>query len=116
MEAYELAIWRCTVCGYVFDGAEAPDKCPKCGAPKEKFEEIAGEAAELIERSRHTNDLHMKLTTFLRKVEWVSESGIEDNLDPGCLAIFKKAKEQAAELRQMIKAELQTHMKKGKWG
>ncbi|MBO5690846.1 MAG: rubrerythrin family protein [Spirochaetaceae bacterium] len=29
--------WVCTVCGYVHTGSEPPDKCPKCGAPKEKF-------------------------------------------------------------------------------
>lgn len=27
----------CAVCGYVHEGAEAPEKCPQCGAPKEKF-------------------------------------------------------------------------------
>ena len=27
----------CTVCGYVHEGEEAPDKCVQCGAPKEKF-------------------------------------------------------------------------------
>jgi rubrerythrin len=27
----------CSVCGYVYEGAEAPDKCPQCGAAKEKF-------------------------------------------------------------------------------
>ena len=30
--------WICTVCGYVHEGEEAPEKCPQCGAPKEKFE------------------------------------------------------------------------------
>ncbi|MGM0509328.1 MAG: NADH peroxidase [Fusobacteriota bacterium] len=29
----------CTVCGYVHEGNEAPEKCPQCGAPKEKFTE-----------------------------------------------------------------------------
>lgn len=29
----------CTICGYVFEGEEAPAKCPQCGAPKEKFVE-----------------------------------------------------------------------------
>lgn len=29
----------CLVCGYVHEGNEAPDKCPQCGAPKEKFVE-----------------------------------------------------------------------------
>ena len=27
----------CTVCGYVYEGAEAPEVCPICKAPKEKF-------------------------------------------------------------------------------
>lgn len=111
-----MDMWRCTVCGFVHDGADAPERCPKCGAPKNKFEKIEKEAAELIERSRFTNDLHMKLTAVLKKAEEISEAGIEDNLDPGCLAIFTKTKKRSAELRQMIKAELQTHMNKGKWG
>ena len=29
----------CSVCGYVHEGNEAPDKCPQCGAAKEKFNE-----------------------------------------------------------------------------
>lgn len=27
----------CSVCGYVHEGEEAPDKCPVCGVGKEKF-------------------------------------------------------------------------------
>ncbi len=27
----------CSVCGNVYEGDEAPEKCPQCGAPKEKF-------------------------------------------------------------------------------
>ncbi|MDR0884568.1 MAG: NADH peroxidase [Oscillospiraceae bacterium] len=33
----------CAVCGYVHEGDDAPDKCPQCGAPKNKFTEQAGE-------------------------------------------------------------------------
>lgn len=29
----------CSVCGYVHEGTEAPEKCPQCGAPREKFSE-----------------------------------------------------------------------------
>lgn len=29
--------WRCTVCGYIHEGDTPPEKCPRCGAPKEKF-------------------------------------------------------------------------------
>ena len=30
----------CTVCGYVHEGDEAPEKCPMCGAPRSKFKEL----------------------------------------------------------------------------
>ena len=33
----------CTVCGYVYEGETAPEKCPVCGAPAEKFVEQAGD-------------------------------------------------------------------------
>ena len=29
----------CSVCGYVHEGNEAPDFCPVCKAPKDKFKE-----------------------------------------------------------------------------
>ena len=35
--------WVCQVCGYVYEGAEPPAKCPQCGAPASKFKEQAGE-------------------------------------------------------------------------
>ena len=33
----------CSVCGYVYEGESAPEFCPQCKAPKEKFVEQAGE-------------------------------------------------------------------------
>lgn len=30
----------CKVCGYIYEGEEAPDFCPLCKAPKDKFEEM----------------------------------------------------------------------------
>jgi rubrerythrin len=33
----------CTVCGYVYEGESAPEKCPVCGVPAEKFKEQSGE-------------------------------------------------------------------------
>ncbi len=35
----------CSVCGYVHEGDSAPDKCPVCGAPAEKFTEQSGDMA-----------------------------------------------------------------------
>lgn len=34
----------CTVCGYMHEGEEAPEKCPVCGAPASKFKEFSPEA------------------------------------------------------------------------
>ena len=33
----------CTVCGYVYEGEAAPEKCPVCGAPASKFKEQPSE-------------------------------------------------------------------------
>ena len=33
----ETKKWRCEVCGYIFEGEEAPDTCPLCGAGKDQF-------------------------------------------------------------------------------
>ena len=33
----------CTICGYVHEGDDAPEKCPQCGAAKGKFIEKAPE-------------------------------------------------------------------------
>ncbi|MEE0514701.1 MAG: NADH peroxidase, partial [Emergencia sp.] len=29
--------WVCTVCGYVHEGDQAPEKCPVCKVPADKF-------------------------------------------------------------------------------
>lgn len=29
--------WICKVCGYVHEGPEAPERCPQCKQPREKF-------------------------------------------------------------------------------
>ena len=32
--------WICSVCGYVHEGPEAPERCPQCKQPREKFNEL----------------------------------------------------------------------------
>ena len=32
--------WRCKICGEIVEGDHAPERCPLCKAPAEKFEEI----------------------------------------------------------------------------
>lgn len=110
-----MSLWKCSVCGYVHHGEEAPDKCPKCGAPKEKFNQLDEEQSALVEKSRYTNELHMELFTALRGIEAVCEEGIEEDLDPGCVKIFKELSKVSKEKQQEIMAELATHVGKGKW-
>ena len=35
--------WVCSVCGYVFEGEQPPEKCPQCKAPASKFNKQEGD-------------------------------------------------------------------------
>lgn len=35
-----MAKWKCTVCGYIYEGENPPETCPLCKQPAEKFEKI----------------------------------------------------------------------------
>lgn len=109
-------MFKCTACGYIHDGDAAPATCPKCGAPAEKFQAVASDAAALIEKSRHTNGLHMQLINIFEEVIAIADEGIQDDLDPNCVKVFTRAQNDAMELVQSMKAELAGHMSKGKWG
>ena len=34
----EVKLWKCNNCGYIYEGEEAPDKCPACSHPQGYFE------------------------------------------------------------------------------
>lgn len=42
----------CGICGYVFEGQAAPEKCPQCGAPASKFSEMTEGAKEYADGHR----------------------------------------------------------------
>ncbi len=109
-------MFRCTQCGFIWKGEAAPEACPKCGAPKEAFEQVAAEQAELMERSALSNRLHQGLVGLLCQAKEIAKRGIEDDLDPGCVKIFREVEQFADEMQRKIFAELATHMSKGKWG
>ena len=108
--------FRCTICGFIYDGDEAPDRCPKCGALKEKFVELDEKAAELVERSRKTNLFHSKVTALAGEIATTCKLGIEDNLDPACVKVFKQSLQMAYHQMKLSMTEQQGHMNKGKWG
>lgn len=109
-------MWQCSVCNYIHEGDEAPEKCPKCGAPREKFAAVEQPRIELIERSRLGNALLMELDGYLEAVQGLALEGIEDDLDPACVKLYKECHEFANFARQSLKAEILNHISKGKWG
>ena len=111
-----MAKFKCSVCNYVFDGEDGADKCPRCGAPKDKFVRLTDDKAKLVDRARCTNQLHMGLVVLLDQMHFIAEAGIQDNLDPGCSAIFVRARDEAKLLSQFIKPEMEVRIAKGKWG
>ncbi len=108
--------WKCSVCGYIHDGDNPPAVCPKCGAPAEKFTEVAAEKSALIDRSRKTNQCLAELLSLLEEVKAVSAIGLAEELDPACVTLFRKGGQVAVELQQSIKAEQAVHVSKEKWG
>lgn len=108
-------LFKCTVCGYIWEGVEAPDKCPKCLAPKDKFVELSKEEADKIYGSDRTNDIHLEIITLASKITKLCEEGIKIGLDAKCVSSFEKAKDEAWVIKQRCKAELAGHVNVGKW-
>ena len=108
-------LFKCSVCGYIAEGIEAPDVCPKCNLGKEKFVELSKEDAQKIYASDRTNSIHAEIIILAEKIAKLSEEGIEINLDPKCVSGFEKARDEAWVIKQRCKAELAGHMTNGKW-
>lgn len=108
-------LWKCSVCGMTVEGENPPEFCPKCGAPKEKFVKLTDEEAKKVYASDRTNDIHMEITALAMRIKELAEEGIKINLDPPCVALFTKAKDEAWIIKQRSKAEIAGHIAKGKW-
>lgn len=63
-----MSKWRCTVSGYVHEGDEPPEKCPMCGAPKNKFVLLNGA------KQPHRNDVAENSAT-------IQENSLPDESD-----------------------------------
>ena len=108
-------LWKCSVCGYIHEGDNAPAACPKCGAPAEKFNALSDEDTQKVYASDRTNDIHMEIINLAMAITELAQEGIDINLDPPCVSVFEKAKQDAWVIKQRSKAELAGHMGKGKW-
>ena len=45
-----MAKYICSVCGYIYEGNEAPSKCPICKAPASKFSEMGPKVATELQK------------------------------------------------------------------
>lgn len=43
-EVTKMAKWKCTVCGYIYEGDTPPETCPVCKQPKKKFVKLEEES------------------------------------------------------------------------
>ena len=109
-------LFKCGACGYIHEGDAAPEVCPKCGAPRERFAELTEDQAQPVLRSRKTNLYHSQILALLAEAKDIAVKGIEDDLDPGCVKCFKDTIASASVLEGKIKAEIAGHVGKGKWG
>jgi len=108
-------LWKCSFCGYIHKGNDAPEQCPKCGNPKDQFSSLSEEDAKKVFNSDRTNDIHMEIINLAMKIESLAKEGIEINLDANCVSVFTKAVNEAWVLKQRSKAEIASHVSKGKW-
>lgn len=110
-----MNLFKCEVCGFVYEAEEVLEVCPKCGAPKEKHVMLSEEDAAKIYNSDETNDIHMELVNLSMAMIELAERGIEIDLDPTCVKVFEKTIDYAWEIKGLCKAELKGHMGKGKY-
>ena len=108
-------LFKCTVCGFVWEGTEAPEKCPKCLVPKDKFVELSKEEADKIYESNETNDIHVEIIHLASKIVELCDKGAKIELDAKCVTSFEQTKNEAWIIKQRAKAELAGHIANGKW-
>ena len=70
-----MAKWVCSVCGYVYEGETAPEKCPQCGVPAEKFNKQ--EEGELTWAAEH-------VVGVAQGVDEEVLQGLRDNFNGEC--------------------------------
>jgi len=106
-------LFKCSVCSFIHEGLL--DTCPKCGQPQDKFVELSAAEADNVYKSERTNDIHMELIALADKIVKLAKEGISIELDPPCVSSFNHAKDEAYLIKQRSKAEIENHIKKGKW-
>jgi len=110
-----MKLFKCSVCNFIYESEEALENCPMCGAPKDKHVALSDEVAAKTYKADYTNSLHNELVGLANTMIGICDEGIEDDLDPMCVKIFRASKQMAWEIKQKSKAEIENHVKKEKW-
>ena len=110
-----MELFKCSVCGLIIEGETVPSVCPKCGAPAEMIAKLSKEDADKIYMSDSTNDIHTRLIDLAAQMIKLCEEGIKINLDPPCVSVFSKTKDMSWIIKQLSKAEIASHIGKGKF-
>ena len=117
----------CSVCGYVYEGNEAPEKCPQCGAPASKFnkategektyvtEHVVGVAkdvdAEVLQGLRDNfNGECTEVGMYLAMSRVAEREGYPEIADAFKRYAFEEA-EHAAKFAEMLGEDLEPNMK-----
>ncbi|MEG0283437.1 MAG: hypothetical protein RR543_01125 [Erysipelotrichales bacterium] len=110
-----MKLFKCKVCNNMVEAESIEEACLKCGAPASEFVELTEEQAEKVYDSERTNDILMELDVLTMKIAELCYEGVEIDLDPSCVKGFTYANDKAWEIKQMVKAEIENHIAKGKW-
>ncbi len=70
--------WKCSVCNYIHEGEEPPEKCPVCGANKDEFIEVTENNHELGNTTKI--EAPMDKSSFM--VEKITALIVEKHLHP----------------------------------
>lgn len=74
-----MAKFICSVCGYVYEGDSAPEKCPQCGVPASKFNKV-DESAEKVYVTEH-------VVGVAKDVDAEVLQGLRDNFNGECTEV-----------------------------
>ncbi len=108
-------MFKCSQCMYVHWLEEVPEICPKCMATG-TFASVIGKDKDLIEKSLYGNELLIEMADTLNKVIDIANDGIKEHADEACADMYSRIYKSSIEMVQMIKAELEMHIKNGRWG
>ena len=82
----------CKVCGYIYEGEAAPEKCPQCNAPASKFEEMKGEMTWAAEHAAKFAELLGEVVTDSTEKNLTMRVEAENGATAGKFDLAKRAK------------------------